>query len=121
MKQLTIISFCVNSINSDRNQKLDVELKFSFHHLDMMAFFGFEYEVGRDFVLDESDLKFQTRIRNMVRDFVWNNASQAHHSQKSYDLLVNGTKQTVDDDDYRNDKCRLWREMLNNQSYAWIS
>lgn len=98
--------------------------KFAYHTKELAAFFGYEFEPT--FRPQLSDLKFQTKIRQMVSQFVhkqppWSSAASSDHQQgKQQTAILDENGATRYADKYRDTECSMWRRHLG-KSYAWIS
>lgn len=110
--------------NNDHYANLDYlpsgRPKFAYHTKDLAAFFGYEFDPT--FRPQPGDLKFQTKIRQMVRQFVHkqpaaNNGGDAAEKQIA---ILDGNGATRYEERYRDTVCSMWRRHLR-KSYAWIS
>lgn len=108
-------------------QKSDIKDRpeYAYHTWDLFAFFGFQF--NQDFNAQESDLKFQKLIRQMVKNFV--HKQDITHNQptmaaaKSYHhdniiLRINNSITLIKN--YKVDECEMWKKHLD-RSYAWVS
>lgn len=125
----TAIQQRVNNQSDSEQQIEDSVRRYAFHQWDLLAFFGFD----QDPTLrpDDSDLRFQSQVRDMVHKFVHGTGEQPENGNsidhRRWPFQSDGTLLTLDgatrpllSQDFRRDICAFWQRFLG-RAYAWVS